>query len=260
MGYSTVLYAVDIDRLRSAVGSKDKNLLRRAKRPLTPHDVEEERIRSSNYFRIKYKDGELFLDGKSTSLDQLKELFEQTGSPGVVVQYIEGEVTLVPMKVADLALAAGIGNFLSVRSKSELNTAKWEEDDEGSLTRRQATHDLISGEFSRTDCAYEYGYALERLCRSLGTRIKDVDFADLRDLKIDSPLCTWRTPVALPPIDDFPYIGYLTADEVREEVARMESMDLSCPESPGVEKDRKLLFRCLNGASKKGLGVVAFYY
>jgi len=182
-----------------------------------------------------------------------------------MVHYFEGgpSYEFMPLydAVAQHAITAGITNILSVRSEKELRAAKWEDEgEEGSLTMAQANRDLLFGQFRCADCGHEYGYALERLCQLLGTRMEGHEFADLRDLRIDSPLCNWRVPVELPKIEDFPYIGYLTADEVQAEVARLEAMDLSDPRSQELGTERNQLLQCLQRVRQEGLAVVAFYY
>jgi hypothetical protein len=82
----------------------------------------------------------------------------------------------------------------------------------------------------------------------------------LQALKLNTPLSKERAPVKLPKSDDFPAIGYLTADEVEKEVKRLGAMDLSFPKDELIEEDRRELLKALQKAAKKGVGVVAFYH
>jgi hypothetical protein len=66
--------------------------------------------------------------------------------------------------------------------------------------------------------------------------------------------------VRLPKRDDFPEIGYLTADEVEREVERLRGLDLSYPASAEIEAERRAFSRRLRKAAAKRAGVVSFYY
>lgn len=171
MSYSTAMYAVDLDRLRQAVGSGDRKLIKALKR--------------------------------QTTID--------------------------------------VGDF------------------EG-IPIGQAVEELIRGQFTETDSAHMYGYALEGLCQHLGTRLDSDQVGDVCDLALDSPLEDARHPVALPDIDDFPMISSLSREAVAAEVERLESVDQAFPDDEDIEEARNELLKCLRQGAEAGFGVVTFYY
>jgi hypothetical protein len=79
-------------------------------------------------------------------------------------------------------------------------------------------------------------------------------------LELGTPLTRERSPVKLPRRNDFPGIGYLTADEVKREIERLRTQDLPPPMYDMVEDDRRAFRWCLRQAAKKERGIVAFYY
>src|SRR5262249_16377157 len=121
---------------------------------------------------------------------------------------------------------------------------------------------LLTGKLTSPEAAHQYGYALERLCRVVGTRLATIEGRRgiLSHLGLDTRLREERSPVRLPERDDFPAISFLTANEVQREVKRLGALDLSFPQSAEVEQDRQTFFKCLKTAARKGVGIVAFYY
>ena len=83
---------------------------------------------------------------------------------------------------------------------------------------------------------------------------------DVQDGSLETPLEDQRPPIALPEIDDFPFISSLSKEPLHVEVARLESMDLSFPDDEDIEESRRELLECLKQAAAKGHGVVTFYY
>ncbi len=148
---------------------------------------------------------------------------------------------------------------LTCTSDEELRNG-WEADDE--LSVKQAACELIAGEISRPDCGHPYGYALEQLCRVLGTHLGTIAGKRglLSHLGLGTQLREQRTPVPLPERDDFPEIGYLTAEELRNEVEQLGATDLSDPQRPEIEEDRIAFLAYLQDAARRGMGIVAFYY
>jgi hypothetical protein len=141
-------------------------------------------------------------------------------------------------------------------SEEEL-LAGWEDVDE--LPADQALAELVCGQFTHPDCSY--GYALEQLCQALGTRLGNIGGKNrLKALKLDTPLSRTRLPVPMPEVEEFPYISYLTADEIECEVERLRELDLSCPRSELIERDRRWLLQCLEAAADQRMSIVAFYY
>jgi hypothetical protein len=98
------------------------------------------------------------------------------------------------------------------------------------------------------------------LCRTAGKFPGDVGTDQLRSLKLKTRLSKVRLPVKLPKNNDFPYISFLEADEVQDEVAGLRAMDLSDPGDPENEAERKRFQQLLEQAVEHHLGVVGFYY
>lgn len=147
---------------------------------------------------------------------------------------------------------------------ADSNTSFDEEIAEGAPTRQKALREIIDGEITRPDYGFQYGYALEYLCRHLGeivaSRFLNGVFGSLADLEVDTFLAQDRLPLPLPEPDDFPFISYMTPEEITEELQRLAGMDLSYPEDEEIEAERHDFRDCLKKAEAAQLGIVAFYY
>lgn len=260
MGYSTTLYAVDLEALRSAAGSNDQGLIQRALAAggsLETDPTQGPRVKVT-------RDSSIFLNGQLVTLDEFRAalrdprwkdtnlywyherghkqgIFQEAGSLARMLMSLEGSPII---------------GIVSCDSEEELISG-W--DDEEELSDDQAIADLVAGTFTRPECPY--GYGLERLCQLFGTRLGVLEGKGrLKSLKINTLLTTAGAPVHLPPVDEFPYVGHLTALEVRQEVERLEAMDLSDPKNKAIEKDRRFFLQCLRSAADQGRAVVFFYY
>jgi hypothetical protein len=266
MAYATKLYAIDLDALTSAVGSRDARLLRRlrpAKKPLKGgkrDPMQGPRVKLT-------RKSEIVLNGRPVSFDELRtELNRRTWKGTYLFTYLEsGRRTGRWSKPGSFALALSKlypwTQFLGeMTCDSDEDLVQGWEDDE--ISEEQAAAELIQGRVSQPRQAHQYGYGLERLCQLLGSRLATIEGKRgmLQVLKLNTPLSNERSPVALPKRDDFPVIGFLAADEVEREVERLRGLDLSYPKSAEIEEDRKTFCRCLEKASKKRIGIVAFYY
>lgn len=263
MGYSTTLYAVDLDAIRTAVGSGDVRLLRRL-RPAKKKKGEKD---SSQGPRVKLtRKGEVILNGQPVSFNELKaELNRRKWKGTYLYTYIEatprtgrwrkaGSFPLALRKATPHTQFSG-----EVMCTSDEDLAHGDDDDE--ITDDEAAAELVEGQVSQPDAGHQYGYGLERLCELLGSHLATIEGKRgmLKSLDLATLLSKERSPVRLPRRDDFPGIGYLTAEEVKREVERLRRLDLSHPDDE-VEEDRKTFLRCLQRALKKRAGVVAFYY
>jgi hypothetical protein len=262
MGYSTTLYAVDLQALRAAVGSNDATLVERARTAGTGAAEAD----PSKDPRVKVtRDSRIFLNGRPVTLDGLREGLRDPRWAGTTVylHHERGHKKGIFSEAGSLMRALGaalagtrIAGVMWCDTEEEL-LAGWEDTDE--LSEEQAVADLVAGTFTRPDCSY--GYGLERLCQVLGTRLGVIEGKGrLKALKLDTPLCEVRSPVPLPESEDFPFVSFLTPEEVRREAARLGAMDLSYPRSSAVEEDRRQLFQHLRSAAQQGIAVVAFYY
>jgi hypothetical protein len=270
MSYTTTLYAVDLDRLRAAIGSKDNVLLDRVKRELLD-DESDDRIRGK-LIRVEVDEtGTVYLDGKEVEIEQVKQAVQSlTGTrdrvrmPAPDSRARPDVSSVIIQTMNDMAASAGRTPSFESCPKEHL----WlDEDDDGYDDDGSPSEDytgvrrLIFGESAGLDTASDDAYALQDLCRVLGTELDTDDaLGDLDPLQIDSPLCRWRMPVHLPQPEDFPFVSYLTPEEVAAEVMRLESMNLSFRDDEDIEYARKVLLECLKEANKKNQAVVAFYY
>src|SRR5262245_35653028 len=74
MGYSTMLYAVDIGALKSAFGSKDQALLARVRAAIQEGQATDKPVDSTKGPRVKVTSkSEIYFDGKLVTLDEFKK-------------------------------------------------------------------------------------------------------------------------------------------------------------------------------------------
>lgn len=133
--------------------------------------------------------------------------------------------------------------------------------DDGEPTVGEALTAIIKGEGIDKTYAHQYGYAFKLMCETLGEGLPDDDMiGDLDPLELQSPLEEFRTPIEIPANEDFPYIAFLTAEEVKQESTRLSSMDLSFPDDEDIEEAREAYANCINEAASKSMAVVTFYH
>jgi hypothetical protein len=265
MGYSTTLFAVDVDELRSAVGSNDRKLVARVMKAEKLKPAVKKKADAASGPRVKVsKNSELFLDGQPVSLDELHAALRKSKWKGaeLYLYHESGRKTgrwKTPGSFEQaLTLPRHIAGVMYCNDEADLLRG-WQNDAE--ISDEQALVELIAGKFTRRECAPQYAYALERVCRTLGSRLANIPGkGQLRALKLDTPLSAPRLPAPLPKYDDFPYVSYLTAAEVQHEIERLGSMNLSFPADADIEAARKTLLKCMKTAAKQEVGIVAFYY
>lgn len=280
MGYSIMLYAVDIDELKGAVGSGDAELLERVRAAMLQREGGGPRVDPTKGPRVLVNSrSEIYLDGKPVTVDEFKQglvdparagtnmyLYMAVAAEGEQAQGAFAEPgsfmrflwTLAPyFEEHGLIFKKHIIGIHTCSSEEELATAGSPSDE---ITDDEAAAELIAGKPRRRGCGYAYGYALEELCRVIGTFLDAVGTDRLEALELKTPLSKTRSPVKLPRIDDFPYISYLDAERLRAEVARLRGMDLSYPGDQDIEDERRRFLRLLEQAAEQGRGVVGFYY
>lgn len=267
MGYSTTIYAVDLNVLRSSIDSGNLELIDRLRKceapPASGNDVDPTkgpRIRlalNSDIFlngnRVSWEEFTVaILDPKwhGTNLYTFQEPGQRTG------QWSELGSFKKAMRQA-IAGSQFIGELVC-DSEEELLSG-WHEDE--GISAETAAEELILGTISFPDAGYQYGYGLERICRCIGTLLGSISGKNrMKSLKLSTLLEKIRCPVSLPKYDDFPYISHLSHSEVELEIDRIRAMDLSYPKSKLIEEGRRSLLRFLEYAGREQLGVVAFYY
>jgi hypothetical protein len=266
MGYATKLYAIDLDALMSAVGSRNARLLKRLRPAQKSLKGGQKDPMQGPRIKLTSK-SEIILNGQPVSFDELRtELNRRKWKGTYLFTYLEnGRRTGRWSKPGSFARALSKvypwTQFLGeMTCDSDEDLAHGWQDEE--ISEEQAAAELIEGWVSKPQQAHQYGYGLERLCQLLGSRLATIEGKRgmLQALKLNTPLSKERSPVSLPQRDDFPVIGYLTADEVECEVERLRKLDLSSPKRAAIEEGRKTFFRCLKEAAKRRTSLVAFYY
>jgi len=280
MGYSTMLYAVDIGELKSAFGSKDQTLLARVRAAVQEREGGGTCVDPTKgpRLRVSWK-SEIYFNGKLVTKEEFKEqlLSPEWAGTNLYTYYENPPPGQKPE--GEFKIRGSFAQFLHPLLKYEIsetgevkrhiigiNSCSTEEDFAGlgdpddDITDDQALEELIVGKITQRHNAPTYGYALENLCRSLGTFLDACGTDQLRSLKLKTPLSKTRLPVKLPKSEDFPYISFLDAQEVRDEVARLRGMDLADPKDPENEEDRKHFLQLLEQAVAENRGVVGFYY
>jgi|SRR5262245_35673107 len=267
MGYSTVLYAVDLAELASSVGSGNERLIRRL---LPAGKAKGGHKRNKVILRVLLNNkSEVFLNGERVSFEELMAELTRPKWKDSLLHFYETDGRRAGRWKEESSFVCAMLNGLPTEdflvyeccfTLKEFNSGA-AASDEPSVD--EAAVDLVEGKVTRPRYAYQYKYALERLCAVLGTLLTAIEGKGgmLTALKLNTPLSKERAPVPLPNArEDFPAIGYLTAAEVEQEAKRLGGMELSYPKDELIEADRKELLRALQKAAKKGLGVVAFYY
>jgi hypothetical protein len=258
MGYSTMIYAMDLDRLQSAVGSGDAKLIQR----LSPT-----RRKVPKNPRVYVNSGSnIFLNGQFMTVDELCAELSRPKWRKTILYYHEAARIRSGPWVKLYSLAGEIGKrtpddqFEIIEMSVGDVGADTEELEE--LSAEVAAAELVAGRLSRPKSGSSYGYGLKRLCEEVGTLLTAIEGKGgmLKALRLDTPLSKERFPVKMPNYRDFPRVGYLTPAEVKKEVARLGGLDLAYPKDDLIEADRKEYLAALRKAAKKGLGVVAFYH
>lgn len=165
--------------------------------------------------------------------------------------------------LSQLSNAIGSGEQTYVQEFAKRYPDEFEEDgDEDSPALRDVFAQLIAGDLEPTEHGHQYGYALEVLCRIIGTPLPDEDaIGQLGPLELNSPLETLKHPVDIAKeVDQFPRISFLDVGEVKAERDRLLTMDLSFPESDDIEEARMAYGECVRHATDAGQSIVTFYY
>ena len=289
MGYSTSLYAVDIDGLTSAIGSQDSSLIAALQAATqedpddcnVPSELDLASLRPDATLRIVQED--IFMDDQLITVDKLPTALSGSG-----IRILE-IVVLVPSQIQqdvlpaihecfpDSGIEKALIRFECDNPKAAKNMSPGpflflplpddDEDDEdetntviASFTHvsHDAISDLVSGNLARTNSAH--GSALELFCHFSGTRLPDGGLiGDLSPLGLNLPLEHSRPPVPISIRGDFPVISHLTAEETAQEAERLSVISMACPDDSDIEEAREVLRTCVNTAASQGRGIVSFY-
>lgn len=177
------------------------------------------------------------------------------------------QTTVYAVDLRDLRAAFGSNDGDLLRDISERYAEDFADADEsfeteiaaGALTLEAAIAELIQGTLSGSpSTAFQYGYALEILCRHFGTKLDTDMLGEIEGIGLAEQLATAGPPIAIPtPEDDFPVIGYMTHQETVAELQRIEGVELSHPR-PSVNTAIAQLRSCLEEARRQSLDLVAF--
>jgi|GEM_PF-4232452 len=280
MGYSTMLYAVDIGELKAAFGSKDAALLERVREAASRKEGAS-RVDPTKGPRIRVDwKSDIFLNGRLVTHDEFKHALLNPEWEGTYMySYLDSGPPRGQQKQGPFREPGSFHLFLNTlapffeahgrnyvkhyaghcccSTPQEFAEIGSGEDD---ITDEQALAELIAGKISQPEHAATYGYALEHLCAALGIYLGAVGTDQLKSLKLKTPLSRTRVPVKIPKGDDFPYISYLDAQEVQEEAARLGATDLSYPTDLENEGERRRFLELLQSAGNQSRGIVGFYY
>jgi hypothetical protein len=168
--------------------------------------------------------------------------------------------------LAKLLQKSELDDDLDPSMSDEVENDDDDEDNEPSLGR--AVGDLILGRKRVEWAGFQYGYALEQLCNYFGTSPQGDNWSGVRweimeATGADVLLVSSGSPVELPEIDDFPTIGYLSAQDVQMAAQSIspEGLTTAAPAGRKIKKTiaQKMLgpvFRWLlgrmMGISKRG--------
>jgi hypothetical protein len=132
--------------------------------------------------------------------------------------------------------------------------------DEDEVALGTAVRHLVMGDPPAGGSAHQYGYALKELCEHLGEPAESDCWEAIRwdviaATGMDEILTRTGPPVPLPPNDDFPRIGHLSAEEARTQAARFDAGPVQTL-APSGRKSRRgfrewLLDRLLRGLTRR---------
>jgi hypothetical protein len=261
MSSSTTLIAVDLRKLQEAVGSKDEALKRQAID--SADDAGDQTVWPIKL--IFRNEGGVLFNGVSVTPDELRRELKKTENHGVKLYCVELRTGSPQRK---FALAGDYINVITDEMQAGAVAGwKWEVPDEAGapdvLSLEQAIAELIDGTLTvkDDDWTYQYGYALECIARAVGEHLATIE-GDvlLTHLKLKTPLSRRRKPVKLPRSEDVPEIGYMTPEEVKREIVRLQGIDLAFPASSEIEASRREYAVAVSRAAASGNAIVAFGY
>lgn len=127
------------------------------------------------------------------------------------------------------------------------------------LPVRQAIASILDGNANQVP-SDAYPRAFEVIIEALGVSLPDEEaIGFICGLELNSPLGgAFRCPVEFEITSDWPFITYLTSDEVRLEADRLEKMDIGYPEDWGMNRARRGYANSIFEAAKQGLAIVTF--
>lgn len=151
--------------------------------------------------------------------------------------------------------------------------------DEDAIPVEQALSHLVMGGQLDERSGFKYGYALKFLCEYFGKMltnecwssvgwdwIEEIDNAladvgvDGKAFRVDPHLTTRGAPIPLPPIADFPAIGYLLEGEMADVVAELEQLEDADNENDEIRDSIDEARKWFNLCSRTHKDLVCFYH
>jgi len=263
MSYSTSLYTIDLDRLSSAIGSSDEQLILAVQHLSSANPIEV--IERKFHWVLIQEDGSISLDKSDATIEDVVQLYSTLTKLDAI--NLLGKNTDVQRSMflalgeLSVKLKNGAAKLLGHPTTMTLDEFyAYREDDPTNVTTEasivESVRSLICGKASGS----ESRYAAEHLCRTIGEYLDDGDtLADIGPLQLDTKLTIPRDLPKLENDGDFPIMSYLTCKEVRQEAKRFRKLDLSYPADEDIEAARGAFVRCLLQAEANDSAIIAFY-
>ncbi|MBS0261489.1 MAG: hypothetical protein JSS02_05985 [Planctomycetes bacterium] len=153
-------------------------------------------------------------------------------------------------------------SIMSEQAAEFVSNDRWFKEDlaPGQPSLREALEQIVTGQLHPVaGSGFQYGYATELLCRHLGIEIPTEELVFVSELEIDTKLLTSGPPLPTPPPDDFPEIGYLTAEQVAEEFVKFSHLG-EIESGDDFTPARHEYVNLLDEAKQNHLGLVTFTY
>ena len=171
--------------------------------------------------------------------------------------------------------------LVAVERANSAALARYDTNDLSDIPIRQTIEDLLNGERNHPGIGFQYGYALELLCPFCGDMsandlvytlssrwFDEIDAAwaklEMSDVIAISDLLDRGSPIKLPSIDDFPWIGYMTAAECQTLFDRLfdastnRKIAFDSPDFPIPVLNQISDWICT--AAQMEQGIICFYY
>lgn len=277
MGFSTKLYAVNLDEIRNAIGSKNDLLLNKMCEHVACF-LEEESDDDDLSGDVVVKltaDSRILFRGKETGLEELCRLLLDVPS-GTVEFVIEPPWTeyhdeviratneVVPKSGLERVVTRFETDDPSIDTTPNVTWTRSDDDDEigvgmGFTVSPEALTDLIYGNVAASSASEEHGKALEVLCYILGMMLPDDDLiGDLAALRLDTDLNQVRSPVEQLALTDTLQVGYLESEDVLQEAIRLSKEARDAATDEETQEARNALVRCIKQAAVEGMSIVRF--
>lgn len=263
MSYATSLYAIDLDRLKSSIGSSDEQLILAVQRLTSANPIEV--IERKFHWVAVLEDGSIALDKRDSTIEDVVQIYTTLTKHDAL--HFLGKNPDVQRSLfsalgeASAGLKTGAAKLLGHPTTMTLDEFyAYKNDDSNDATTDASVIDSVRSLISGNASGSESRYAAEHLCRAIGHFLDDDDtLADIAPLQLDTKLADSRDLPKLENDGDFPVISYLTSKEVKKEVKRFGKTDLAYPDDVDIEAAREAFVRCLKEADSSDSSVIAFY-